>query len=228
MKKRILVIGDIHGMWDRFMSLYEQIDYNPDEDMLIFLGDYIDRGDKPLHVLDWMYEHRKDSNIVMLRGNHEQMMLDFYESGECGELWLWNGGDRTRRGLKKQSDDVRKNCFAFVASLPLSHQMTIGDKHYFFCHAGINPSLPLDRQTETALLWAREDYYDHYSGKDIIVSGHTNVDWIRPGTTKPIVWENMIFLDTGSYLPKGHISCVDILSGKIWQSMDETEQMKEG
>ena len=103
MKKRILVIGDIHGMWDRFMSLYGQIEYNPEEDMLIFLGDYIDRGDKPLHVLDWMYEHREDPNIIMLRGNHEQMLLDFYASGESGELWLWNGGDKTRRGLKAQN-----------------------------------------------------------------------------------------------------------------------------
>ena len=220
MKKRILVIGDIHGMWDRFMSLYEQIEYDPEEDMLIFLGDYIDRGDKPLHVLDWMYEHRDDPNIIMLRGNHEQMLLDFYASGESGDLWLWNGGDRTRRGLKTQKESVRQRCLDFVASLPLCHKMTIGGKEYFFCHAGIDPSQPLDQQKEESLLWVREEYYDHYRGKEVIVSGHTNVDWIRPGQTKPIIWENMIFMDTGSYVPEGHISCLDILSGTIWQSAD--------
>lgn len=218
MKERILAIGDIHGMWDRFLSLYKQIEYDPSKDMLIFLGDYIDRGEKPLHVLDWMYEHSADENIIMLRGNHEQMMLDFYASSEVGALWLWNGGNRTRKGLKRQPADVRQKCLDFVASLPLCHKMDIDGKTYFFCHAGINPALPLNEQVAESLLWAREEYYDHYRGKDIIVSGHTNVDWIRPGTTKPLILENMMLLDTGSYLPDGHISCVDILSGQIWQS----------
>ena len=98
--------------------------------------------------------------------------------------------------------------------------MTIGGKEYFFCHAGIDPEQLLDKQTEESLLWVREEYYDNYRGETVIVSGHTNVDWIRPGTTTPIIWENMILMDTGSYLSEGHISCLDILSGRIWQSKD--------
>ncbi len=76
MYKRILVIGDIHGEWDKFQSLYEKIGFTPPDDLLIFLGDYIDRGPKPLQVLDWMMAHEEEANIIMLRGNHEQMMLD--------------------------------------------------------------------------------------------------------------------------------------------------------
>ena len=61
MYERILAIGDIHGQWDRFKSLYGQIDFQPGRDLLIFLGDYIDRGRKFLYVLDWMYEHRNET-----------------------------------------------------------------------------------------------------------------------------------------------------------------------
>lgn len=133
--KRILAIGDIHGEWEKFMSLYERIHFNPDEDLLIFLGDYVDRGPKPLHVLDWMYEHRNEKNMIMLRENHEQMMLDYYKDGDS--LWVWNGGDRTRKALARQKDGVLEKNLSFLESLPLYHRMTYNGKEMFFCHAGI-------------------------------------------------------------------------------------------
>ena len=126
MYERILAIGDIHGQWDRFMSLYAQIDFHPERDLLVFLGDYIDRGRKSLYVLDWMYEHRNEKNIIMLRGNHEQMMINYYESNGTRDIWLWNGGDVTRRALMKQSDEVQKKCLDFVKSLPLQFQISVG------------------------------------------------------------------------------------------------------
>ena len=220
MYERILAIGDIHGQWDRFMSLYAQIDFHPERDLLVFLGDYIDRGRKSLYVLDWMYEHRNEKNIIMLRGNHEQMMINYYESDGTRDIWLWNGGDVTRRALMKQNDEVQKKCLDFVIILPLQFQISVGGKHFFFCYAGINPDKPLDEQDEDTLLWIREGYYEFYTGKDIIVSGHTPVDYVVPGVTRPIFRRNMILLDTGSYLIKGHISCVDVISGKFWQSKD--------
>ena len=53
MFNRVLVIGDVHGNYDKLMNLWEQIHYT-DDDFLIFLGDYIDRGDKPLECLDFV------------------------------------------------------------------------------------------------------------------------------------------------------------------------------
>ena len=220
MYERILAIGDIHGQWDRFKSLYGQIDFQPGRDLLIFLGDYIDRGRKSLYVLDWMYEHRNEKNIVMLRGNHEQMMINYYESGGTRDVWLWNGGDATRRALLKQNSEVQEQCLAFAKSLPLYFQISAGEKNFFFCHAGINPDKSLDEQDEDSLLWIREEYYDFYKGQDIIVSGHTPVSYVISDATKPIYRKNMILVDTGSYFIEGHISCIDVLSGKIWQSKD--------
>ena len=77
MYKRILAVGDIHGEWKKFLSLYRQVQFDPQQDLLIFLGDYIDRGLRSMEALDWMYTHHEEKNIIMLRGNHEQMMLDY-------------------------------------------------------------------------------------------------------------------------------------------------------
>ena len=218
MYDRILVIGDIHGEWDKFMSLYGQIDFHSGQDLLIFLGDYIDRGPKPIHPLKWMYDHKGDEHIIMLRGNHEQMMLDYYLGGEHDDLWLWNGGDVTRNALDEEEPTLKEELLTFIETLPLSYRINADDNHFFFCHAGVNPDIPLEFQDEETLLWIREEFYDYYDGEDIIVSGHTNVDYIEPGATMPIIRDNMILMDTGSYMPRGFVSCVDVLSGKVWQS----------
>ena len=73
---RLLVIGDIHGKWDRFWNLYQKVGFNPEHDLMVFLGDYLDRGDNPVPVMDWVLEHFGSKNMIFLRGNHEQMFYD--------------------------------------------------------------------------------------------------------------------------------------------------------
>ena len=218
MYERILAIGDIHGEWDMFMSLYEQLDFDPERDLLIFLGDYIDRGPGSMKVLEWMQSHQGQKNIIMLRGNHEQMMIDFYESEGEEDIWLSNGGDITERALRKQGREKTSICLSFAQSLPLSHRLKISGRDYFFCHAGVNPGRPLDQQEPDDLLWIREEFFDHYQGQEIIVAGHTPTSYVDWGRTTPLIEDNMILLDTGSYMEDGHISCVDLLSGQIWRS----------
>ena len=218
MYKRILAIGDIHGEWDKFVSLYRQIDFQPGRDLLVFLGDYIDRGSAPLHVLKWLFAHKNNEHIIILRGNHEQMMLDYYREGGCNNLWLWNGGDVTRDALDEEDSTLKGDFLSFIKELPLSYRINANGKHFFFCHAGVDPDIPLELQDEETLLWIREEFYDYYDGEDIIVTGHTNVEYIEQGKTMPIIRNNMILMDTGSYMPHGLVSCVDVLSGRIWQS----------
>ena len=75
--ERLLVFGDIHGNWERFMDVYQKVNVNPENDLVVFLGDYLDRGKNPVPVMDWVLEHFGTKNMIFLRGNHEQM---FYES----------------------------------------------------------------------------------------------------------------------------------------------------
>ena len=122
MYKRILSIGDIKGQYGKLLSLCDKIKFNPAEDLLVLHGDYLDLGPdprwaaaatwQPLEVLDWLMERRGEQNVVMLRGNREQMMLDYFMDKETqrkaggpfapedtGEDWFPNHGDATHEAL---------------------------------------------------------------------------------------------------------------------------------
>ena len=91
---RILAIGDIHGNFTKFMSMYNKIGVT-DRDIVIFLGDYIDRGTENKAMLEWIMEESKKENIIALRGNHEQMLLNFAYGIDKYRMWLSNGGKTT-------------------------------------------------------------------------------------------------------------------------------------
>ncbi len=90
---------------------------------------------------------------------------------------------------------------AFLASLRTSY--THGG--YFFCHAGVRPGVALAQQSETDLLWIREDFLGSTMdfGK-IVVHGHTPVE-------APDVRPNRINIDTGAFIT-GQLTCV-VLDG---------------
>lgn len=228
--ERIFALGDIHGRFDRLSSVFNKIQFDPDKDFLILLGDYIDRGNENLHCLQWAMKMSERPNVVALRGNHEQMMLYFYLMGTYeSAIWLPNGGNRTKAEMDawlKNDPLFLKKALAFVYQRPLYHQMFIDGKEYIFVHAGLKPGVPLDKQEDEALLWIREEFYNNYRGTAEIVCGHTPTPYL--GTIDgmenrdpyvPIRLPNKITLmDTGSFLPRGRISCMDVLSGRIWQS----------
>ena len=236
---RILVIGDIHGHYKKFISLYNQLNVT-DKDLIIFLGDYIDRGPEgeTIHVLDWIMRESKKNNVIALRGNHEQMMIDFFNDGDLN--WLFNGGNKTSSDIKSRMKDdpnVMAKVIAFVDTLPLSYRMMIDGKDYFFCHAGVKPGVLLEDQKPESLLWIRDEFINNYDGDTIIVVGHTPLVMLKPEgslemwrrdyqdilnvkNVKPQWRRNgkILMMDTGSYFINGCISCMDLKSGKIWQS----------
>ena len=221
--KRILAIGDCHGCYDKLMSLWGKISVRED-DLVIFLGDYIDRGDKVAETLMWIMEQSKKKNRIFLRGNHEQMMLNaFCKKNKEDQLdWIDSGGKVTLEALNELN--AKKICsiskvINFVKSLPLSYLIEINGRKYFFCHAGIDINLPLKEQKSKALLWSREKFFNNYKGKAVIISGHSPVQYYFD-SFQPIKvpGRNVILTDTGSSDDKGTISCVDVITGQFWQS----------
>ena len=249
--KRIIAVGDIHGKFKRFMSLWKKL-YVTDEDLIIFLGDYVDRGESVAEVLERVMIHKK-KNFIFLRGNHEQMMLEAFRDDrdfleeildgkiksltnrevmkyQAATLWIINGGQQTLAGInilrrKKFFDlDYLMN---FVEGLPLSHTLEIGGRKYFFCHAGVKPGIPLEEQRQEDLLWIREKFFDNYDGDEVIISGHSPLQAYfdfegEPPRPIKLPDKNILMVDTGSFMPDGKISGVDILSGQYWQSSDAT------
>lgn len=228
--RRIFALGDIHGRFDRLSSVFNKIQFDAEQDFLILLGDYIDRGNENLHCLQWAMKMSKFKNVVVLRGNHEQMMLFYYLLGTFeSSIWLPNGGNRTKAEIDewcKTNPGFLKQALIFINERPLYHKMTINGKEYIFVHAGLKPNVSLENQTDESLLWIREEFYNDYNGTAEIICGHTPTPYLGElegledrDPYFPVKLPNKITLmDTGSFLPSGRISCIDVLAGRIWQS----------
>jgi serine/threonine protein phosphatase 1 len=213
--KKIYAIGDIHGCLENLTQLLNKIDIDKQNDTLVFIGDYIDRGKFSREVVDYVIGLQSEyKNIICLLGNHEQMFLNYLE-GVDESLYLANGGKANLDSYGiLLSDDVeqRKTKFPdkyrkFFQSL-LPYYET--DK-YIFVHAGLKPGLPLKDQTLDDLLWIRYEFIDSKNdfGKTVIF-GHTSF-------MSPLMDINKIGIDTGSVYG-GNLTCVELPELKIYQA----------
>ena len=227
--KRIIAIGDVHGEFTKLMSLWDKLSVS-ELDKVIFLGDLIDRGHEVAKTLKWILEQSKKPNVVLVRGNHEQMMLDTFQKRMNKLTWFFNGGRTTIQGLselKSEDETFIERILEFAEKLPLYHAMTIGGREYIFVHAGIEEGVPLNEQSEDFLLWAREEFFDSYNGEAVIIGGHSPVQAFKKfgvaDNPRPIKLpgKNIILTDTGSFIRGGKISAVDLLSGHFYQSDTE-------
>lgn len=229
---RVLAIGDVHGMYEKLIKLMDKIRFNPDEDLLIFLGDYIDRGPDPGRCLQYIFalQQQYPDVVVCLMGNHEVMMSSYFmqKRGSYNNLivdyagsWLDNGGLETLKQLDEMDADTKEELLQWVINLPVKYQY----QDYFFCHAGVDPDVPLAVQNEFDMLWRRQQWWEQYKGEETLVVGHTPVQKVMKltgkerRTPKPLFLANhVIMCDTGAYMSGGKLSCVDVLAGKVWQA----------
>ena len=222
--RRILAVGDIHGHFSKLLSVYRKVRFDASKDLLIFLGDYIDRGPQVRECLAFLMELAEQKTVVLLRGNHEQMMLDHFRKGEGGGIWMPNGGKQTEAALRawdKEEPGASARVLRFAEELPLFYSIEQDGARYVFAHAGIRPGVPPEEQEPCDLLWIREEFYREYEGEAVVVAGHTPTCYIVPRAKKPLFLNrSMILVDTGSYLPDGRISIVDVLHRRFWQSDD--------
>ncbi len=191
--KRIFIVGDIHGCLDMLKRMLDKIHWQPDKDRLIFLGDYIDRGDDPKGVVDFILElEQLSSRIQCLVGNHEAAFLD-YLSGKEKKLFLMNGGYRTLESYDATREGPNNHL------VPPSHmdfynslQKYLELEDYYVVHAGFRPGVPLPEQHFEDLVWIRDPFIfsNHDFGKRVIF-GHTPF-------SEPLLLENKIGLDTGA------------------------------
>jgi len=175
--------------------------------IVVHLGDYIDRGEQSSDVIEMLSNPVLPGfETVFLKGNHEQLMLDYLDGGDGG-TWFHNGGDATAQsyGVALLEDDLwgdgpTNTRAALACIIPEKHIKFLRDlepwaRHgdYAFVHAGISPGISLERQNERDLLWIRERFLsatdDHGM---VVVHGHSisrTVD-IQP---------NRIGIDTGAF-----------------------------
>jgi serine/threonine protein phosphatase 1 len=212
---RILAIGDIHGCLRAFDTLLEMVDPQPD-DLLITLGDYVDRGPDSKGVLDRLLELQDRCRLVTLTGNHEFMMLDAREGRDGFKSWCACGG---REALDSYGPFLDWETFA--ARVPDRHWRFVREckpfhetAGHFFVHANAHPSVELTAQTHEALFWEQIDpawSRPHISGK-VMVCGHTQQ---RSG--RPLDLGHAVCIDTGAHAG-GWLTCLDVESAVYWQA----------
>jgi serine/threonine protein phosphatase 1 len=204
---RLLAIGDIHGCLEQLVSLFGQVAPTPD-DQVVFLGDYVDRGPDSAGVLDFLLTFREQHpRTVFLRGNHEQMFLEFLEGGDS-TAFLINGGTKTLHSYQSNGH----------WPIPISHHRFIKDLAYYhetdnfiFVHAGLRPGIPLAAQDPEDMLWIRKEFIDSdYDWGKTIVFGHTPL-------TEPLQSDKRIGLDTGCVYGRV-LTCCDVNSRRFWQA----------
>lgn len=200
---RDFVVGDIHGCFNTLNSLLEQAGFDPQHDRLLSVGDLVDRGPDSATVLTWLAKPW----LYAVRGNHEQMAIDFDGSEERRERYQRNGGDWFMSLPEAEKQAYR----AAFSALPLAMQVRVGERDIGIIHADCpddnwqtfqqdlaNGEQTLCRNGHTVLrqaTWCRErirgEARQRVSGIDLLCVGHTPVDLARQR-------DNVLYLDTGA------------------------------
>ena len=127
------VVSDIHGEADRFYAMLEKIRFSAD-DTLYILGDVIDRGPDGIPLLR---EIMASTNMVMLLGNHEYMMLDYLKPDPdpiAKRRWNRNGNRPTLEAFLKLKAREQKEILNFLKSLPTHMELEVNDQRFYLVH----------------------------------------------------------------------------------------------
>ncbi|QHQ37242.1 serine/threonine protein phosphatase [Algicella marina] len=208
-------IGDIHGSIDELGSLWANIQADlsarpHDAPLVVFLGDYTDRGRDSRGVVEQLIAWRDDTALEtrFIYGNHDHCFLTYLSEPLTKSTptlhWLnpRMGGDKTLAsyGIADCSDEDPLAAHpAFTAAVPRQHvtflrtaERMIRVGSYLFVHAGIRPNVPLPEQEETDLIWIRAPFLDDKTDHGfIVVHGHTPVKEVEHHG-------NRIAVDTGA------------------------------
>ena len=209
---RNLAIGDIHGCATALDALLQAVGLR-DDDVVVTLGDYVDRGPDSKGVIDRLLELDRTHRLVALRGNHEIMMVGARDD-PAADGWLDVGGDAALLSYGGGLNDVPETHWRFIEGLRPYFET---DGH-FFVHANAFPDMPLAEQPDFMRYWEflAEAVVPHESGKTM-VCGHTSQ---KSGLPRNL--GHAVCIDTWA-CGRGWLTCLHVESGRIWQAKQSGE-----
>lgn len=217
----VFVVGDVHGRHDLMMRLFERIEQIEDTPRVVFVGDYVDRGEQSADVLRTLQglSAQFGDLLTCLKGNHEAMMLEFLANPErAGQRWLRHGGlqtlasfrisrspDTSMTELRDQlRDAMGQDLIDWVTGLPLRWQ----SGNLAVVHAGADPLVPMDRQSDDVLMWGTSQF---------MLTNRMDGIWVAHGHTivrTPQAQSGRISTDTGAYAT-GRLTAAHIVPGDV-------------
>jgi serine/threonine protein phosphatase 1 len=187
------VIPDIHGRADLLCEgLAKIIEHAAGQaGTIVAIGDYVDKGPDSRQVIDRLRMGPPEGWLLFpLKGNHDAMMVEALRNPSTMQRWLERGGDTAIKSYDGDPSNVPPADIEWLDKLPLIHI----DRCRIYVHAGLDPDVPLDRQTEKTLLWKRypEGFKSGFGGRHV-VHGH---DSFLDG---PKLYEGRTNLDTRAW-----------------------------
>jgi serine/threonine protein phosphatase 1 len=208
---RTIAFGDVHGCVHALDALLDAIEPTS-ADRLVFLGDLIDQGRDTAAVLNRLIELRQRCQVVLIQGNHEEMLSTVRESETALRCWENCGGVATL------------NSYRFGASvdeIPPAHWQLLSTccpyfetDAYILTHANYLPHLLMSQQESLQLRWALfepEEMRPHESGKTVVV-GHT-----EQRSSEILDLGFAICIDTACW-KHGWLTALDLDSRVLWQA----------
>ena len=219
---RRLLLGDIHGMKDYLEDVLEQCEFDYENDLLIQIGDIIDRGPDPFECVEILY---KIKNKILIRGNHDE---GFISKITTGESYIGNHPDNGQGITLEKFDELsslEQDMIGAFFEKQVDYHIT--DDNILFVHGGIPLNEDIDNVDPHVLHWDREMLTEALNLLRIgnkpkftrkykkIYIGHTPTFYFNIIT--PMFIGDIINIDTGSG-KGGPLTIMDIDSGQYWQS----------
>lgn len=224
MTARFFIVGDIHACPQELETLLSALALQP-ADRVVFLGDYIDRGPGAREVIEVLLglQAEESCQLTFLKGNHDDMFLDFLGYGGChGDAFLRNGGGQT---LLSYGCDPAVAGTELTEQIPETHRQFFRSLDLYFSagdvlcvHAGVDPGRPLVDQSPEDLLWIRTDFIDKpHPLPYTIVYGHTPQREVR------FALPYAVGIDTG-LVYGGKLSCFEWTEKVLFQVAKGSQQ----
>lgn len=226
---RTLVIGDIHGGLRALHQIMERAKVTP-KDTLIFLGDYVDGWSQSPQVIDYLIHLKTTHNCICILGNHDKLLLEWFNENKDNPLWYKHGGESTVLAYANVSAETIEKHVEFLKSLIDYH---LDEQNRLFVHAGFTNMNGVDFEYfselfywdrtlwETALALDKNMKIDDLAYpkrltlyKEVFI-GHTPVSRINKAI--PVLMANIWNVDTGAAF-KGSLTIMDVDTKEFWQS----------
>lgn len=207
--RNVWVVGDLHGCYTNLMGKLDELKFDPAQDLLISVGDLVDRGSENVECLELITMPW----FLAVRGNHEQMMIDALSPHGNVNHWLANGGGWFFN-LDYDKEILAKALVHKAAELPLIIELVTGDKKVVICHADYpHNEYAFDKPVpEEMVIWNRERISDaqdgiisEITGADLFIFGHTPAH-------RPLSYANQMYIDTGAVFC-GNLTLVQVQGG---------------
>jgi serine/threonine protein phosphatase 1 len=229
---RTLVIGDIHGGLKALLQILQKAEIKQN-DILIFLGDYVDGWSESPGVLEYLIALSEQQKCIFLRGNHDELLLDWLENRHENikeELWFKHGGKATVDAYLTVSETEKQKHIAFLKSL---RNYYLDAENRLFVHAGFTNMNGVSQEFFPKLLyWDRTlwevalcldenkdknspEYPKRLKIYSEIFIGHTPIS--KTEIVAPLCKNSVWNLDTGAAF-SGVLTIMDCASKMYWQS----------